>query len=121
GIYVYPEEALTYEVKEQEMRANSGKEDVVLYLGNDAICNTFTAGSFISATCISTPVYNEQWVMYYQNENHPQPTVIFLDKDIIKTVGDFEASEYGAWLMECYELTEEDFFESDAFFILRMK
>ena len=120
GIYVYPDEAKTYAGKEQEMRENSGKEDVVLYLGNDAICNTFTEGSFTSATCISTPVYNEEWVLYYENEKHPQPTVVFLDKDIIKTVEDFEESAYGAWLMERYELTEEDFDEGEAVYILRL-
>lgn len=120
GIYVYPDEAEAYAIKEQEIRDNSGKEDVVLYLGNDAICNTFTEGSFTSATCISTPVYNEEWVLYYENEKHPQPTVVFLDKDIIKTVEDFAASEYGAWLMERYGLTEEDFAEGEAFFVLRL-
>lgn len=121
GIYVYPEEAETYAVKEREMRENSHQEDVVLYLGNDAICNTFTEGSFTSATCISTPVYNEEWVLYYENEKHPQPTVVFLDKDIIKTVVNFEESAYGAWLMERYGLTEEDFEAGEAFYILRLE
>ena len=121
GIYVYPEDAVNDVVKKQEMQEYSGKQDVVLYLGNDAICNTFTEGSFTSATCISTPVYNEQWVMYYQNEEHPQPTVIFVDKDNIETLEKFTATEYGAWILERYEFTEEDFLEGEAFFILRLE
>ncbi len=120
GIYVYPEEAGQYALKEQEIRAYTTKDDVMLYLGDDALCNTFTEGGFTSATCISTPVYNEEWVLYYENEEHSQPTVIFLDKDVSKTWEEFENTAFGTYIMKRYEVEETDVVEEEAFYILRL-
>lgn len=121
GIYVYPEDARMYEAKAAEMQAYSDDEDVVLYLGGDALCNTFSEGAFTSATCISTPVYNEEWVLYYENAKHPEPTILFIDKGTLASVSDFLETEYGAWLRQRYILSEEDFVEEEAFYILRLK
>lgn len=120
GIYVAPEEYQTYQNKEGEIKEYSDEEDCVLYLGDDAICNTFTEGSFTSATCISTPVYNEEWVMYYENETHPFPTVVFVDKTLIKTLEEFAETEFGEWLLEHCECTAEDFIETETFYVLRL-
>lgn len=120
GIYVYPQEAETYAGKEAEVRKYSTQDDVILYLGNDALCNTFTEGEFTSATCISTPIYNEEWVKYYENEKHPQPTVLFLDKDMMADWESFAGTEFGTYLIERYEITASDIVEEEAFYIVRI-
>lgn len=120
GVYVYPEEADRYAEKEREIKAYSDAEDVVLYLGADAICNTFAEGAFTSATCISTPAYNEEWVLYYENESHPRPTVVFLDRDLMEGFADFQRTEFGRYFAERYGITEEDVIEEDAFLIFRL-
>ena len=120
GVYVYPEEADRYAEKKREIKAYSDAEDVVLYLGADAVCNTFAEGAFTSATCISTPAYNEEWVLYYENESHPRPTVVFLDRDLMRSFADFERTEFGRYFAERYGITEEDVIEEDAFFIFRL-
>lgn len=120
GVYVYPEEADRYAEKEREIKAYSDAEDVVLYLGADAICNTYAEGAFTSATCISTPAYNEEWVLYYENESHPEPTVVFLDRDLMESFADFQGTEFGRYFAERYGITEEDVIEEDAFFVFRL-
>lgn len=120
GVYVYPEEADKYAEKEREIQAYSDAEDVVLYLGADAVCNTFAEGDFTSATCISTPAYNEEWVLYYENESHPRPTVVFLDRDLMKSFADFQKTEFGRYFAERCGVTEEDIIEENMFFIFRL-
>lgn len=120
GVWVYPEEAERFEKSEQEIREYATAEDIVLYVGDNAICNTFAEGSFTSATCISTPIYNEEWVMYYENEEHPRPTIVFVDKYALKTLEKFTETEFGEWMLAHYECAEEDFIEEEAFYILRL-
>ena len=120
GVYVYPKDAEKYAEKEKEMRAFSDAKDTVLYLGADAICNTFVSGSFTSATCISTPAYNEEWILYYENEKHPRPTVVFLDKDLLGTFEAFEETEFGRYLVETYAITEADVVEEEMFYIFSL-
>lgn len=120
GIYVTPQELETHKNKESEIKEYSDEEDCILYLGNNAICNTFTEGSFTSATCISTPVYNEEWVMYYENEKHSRPTIVFIDKDAMETLDEFMETEFGVWMSEHYECKEDEFIEAEAFYILRL-
>lgn len=119
GIYVTPEEWETHNKKECEIKEYASETDCILYLGNNAICNTFAEGSFTSATCISTPVYNEEWVMYYDRKDTKQPTVVFLDKDIIETLEEFETSEYGSYLMDEWDITKEDFVETEEFYVCK--
>lgn len=121
GIYVYEQEAESYRKKEQEIKAYSDSEDTILYLGTEAACNTFTEGKFTSATCISTPVFNEEWVQYYENENHPAPTVIFLDKDMIKTADEFFQTPFGAFAAETYQLAEENAIDGEMFLIFKVQ
>lgn len=120
GIWVYPEEAVRFEKSEREISAYATAEDIVLYIGDEAVCNTFAPGVFTSATCISTPIYNEEWVMYYENEEHPFPTIVFVDKYAVGTLEAFTETEFGEWLLERCECEEEDFIEDEAFYILRL-
>ncbi len=117
GVYVYPEEAENYHEKEREIQSYSDSEDVILYLGGEALCNTFTEGKFTSATCISTPVFNEEWVAYYENEKHPQPTVVFVDKENVKNLEDFLQTTFGRFLVEEYGINPQNVVEEDKFYI----
>lgn len=117
GIYVYPEEAENYEEKEREIRSYSDSHDTILYLGGEALCNTFTEGQFTSATCISTPVFNEEWVAYYENEKHPQPTVVFVDKENVKNLEDFLQTTFGRFLVEKYGINPQNVVEEEKFYI----
>lgn len=117
GVYVYPEEAENYHEKEREIQSYSDSEDVILYLGGEALCNTFTEGQFTSATCISTPVFNEEWVAYYENEKHPQPTVVFVDKENVKNQEDFLQTTFGRFLVEKYGINPQNVVEEDKFYI----
>lgn len=120
GIYVTPEEAESHTMKEREIKEYTTKEDCMLYLGNNAICNTFTQGTFTSATCISTPVYNEEWIMYYEKEKSPSPTILFVDKEALQTLEKWRETAFGAWLSKRYEGKAEQFIETEAFYILRL-
>lgn len=120
GIWMYQEDADELKEKAAEIQEYSAESDNILYLGDEPVCNTFTEGDFTSATCISTPVYNEEWVQYYENEKHPQPTVIFVDKDKMETWEKFAETEFGSYLTEKYELTENELIEEEAFYILRL-
>ena len=118
GIYVYPEEAENYEEKEREIRSYSDSHDTILYLGGEALCNTFTEGQFTSATCISTPVFNEEWAAYYENEKHPPPTVIFVDKENVKDLDEFLQTTFGRFLVKKYGIIPENVVEEDKFYIV---
>lgn len=120
GIFIYPDDAEKIKEKTEEIQKYTSATDKMLYLGDEALCNTFTAGSFTSATCISTPVYNEEWVLYYENEMHPQPTVIFVDKDMMKTWTDFAETEFGEYLIERFSIEPEDVIEEKAFYIYKV-
>lgn len=117
GVYVYSEEAENYHEKEREIQSYSDSEDVILYLGGEALCNTFTEGQFTSATCISTPVFNEEWVAYYENEKHPQPTVVFVDKENVKNLEDFLQTTFGRFLVEKYGINPQNVVEKEKFYI----
>ncbi|MDD6058045.1 MAG: hypothetical protein PUB98_07290 [Clostridiales bacterium] len=119
GIYVYPKEAERMAELEREIKAYSDASDTILYLGDEALCNTFAEGRFTSATCISTPIYNEEWVMYYENESHPQPDVIFVDRNTVGSWEEFAKTEFGAYLTERYEIEKEGLIEEKAFYIIK--
>lgn len=120
GVYVSPEEWNAFEERQREIEKYSEARDTILYLGDEAVCNTFTEGQFTAATCISTPVYNEEWVLYYKNQQHPQPTVIFVDKKTVGTWDDFKNTEFGSYLTERYEIKKEDVIEEEALYIYRV-
>jgi hypothetical protein len=121
GIMVYPEEAESLSAKEENIREYTDESDVMLYLGDQALCNTFTDGRFTSATCISTPVFNEEWVDYYEDESHEQPTVIFVDRDNQDTWEEFTGTAFGEYLADRYELKETDATITDKFMILTLE
>jgi hypothetical protein len=118
---VYPDEAESIAVKETEIKENTDETDIMLYLGNQALCNTFTNGTFTSATCISTPVYNKEWVKYYKDDSHPRPTVVFVDRDNMNAWEDFAETTFGEWLIDEYKLEQSKAEITDKFIIIRIR
>lgn len=118
GIFLYEEDALAYEQKRREIREYVTSEDLMLYLGTDALCNLYTEGRFTSASCISTPSYNEQWIRYYETFDCIRPTVVLLDKDFFTSPAEFMETPFGAWLMKQYPSAE--FSGQKAFYILQL-
>ena len=80
-----------------------------------------TEGKFTSATCISTPYYNQEWIQYYEDSRHPQPDIIFLDKKLIATIERFKEYDFGKYLIEKYQIKDSDFVEENRFFIVRLE
>jgi hypothetical protein len=120
GVSVYPDYARTLASKESAIRKYTDESDTLLYLGTDAICNTFSDGSYTSATCISTPLFNEEWVEYYEDESHRQPTVIFVDKEASPTWQYFAESAFGEYLIERYAITDDEIIENTEFYIIEL-
>lgn len=118
GIFLYGGDAGAYQEKQLEIQNYVSPDDLMLYLGTDALCNLYTEGRFTSASCISTPSYNEQWIRYYEAENRARPTVVLLDKDFFASPEDFRDTPFGAWLTEQYPSAE--FEELKAFYILQL-
>jgi hypothetical protein len=121
GIMVYPDEAESIAAKETEIKENTDETDIMLYLGNQVLCNTFTNGTFTSVTSISTPVYDEEWVKYYEDDSHPRPTVVFVDRDNMETWEEFAETTFGEWLIDEYNLEQGEAEITDKFIIIRIK
>ena len=114
----YKEEYLE---KRAEVSGETGEEDNALILCDNAIYNLSSRGTFTSATCISTPVYNEEWVQYYRKEEHGMPTVLFLDRRKFTSLDTFRECEFGAYLTEKYRLSENCWETGKEFYILRLE
>ena len=80
-----------------------------------------STGNFTSATCISTPVYNDEWVQYYAKEEHGMPTVLFLDRRKYANWETFRECEFGAYLTEKYRWNENSWETGKEFYMLRLE
>lgn len=120
GIYVPQEDFDRYTDDYQVIRSQTTKEDRVLFMGTDALCNLYANGTLVTPTTISTPAFNSQWVEYFEMYPEKQPTVIFLAKN---TVDDrekfFEKNEFGIWIAERYDVEYME--ETDSLCILRLR
>lgn len=110
-----------YQEKRAEVSGETGEEDNALILCDNAIYNLSSTGNFTSATCISTPVYNEEWVQYYGKEEHGMPTVLFLDRRKYANWETFRECEFGAYLTEKYRLNENSWETGKEFYMLRLE
>ena len=110
-----------YQEKRAEVSGETGEEDNALILCDNAIYNLSSTGNFTSATCISTPVYNDEWVQYYAKEEHGMPTVLFLDRRKYANWEKFRECEFGAYLTEKYRLNENSWETGKEFYMLRLE
>lgn len=77
------------------------EEDVLLLLGTNALDNIYSGIGMTTPTCISTPRYDIQWVSYFQDPIHKQPSLLLLDKETVRDVKTFfNSNEFGQYLMK---------------------
>lgn len=104
GIWVYPEEEKAYYNKMSAIHENTSPDDVVLYLSCDAIGNFAVNGKYTSVTSHGTVIYNQQWVDYYEEFDHKEPTMIIIDKDKVGDINSFlKNNVFGIWINENYD------------------
>ena len=121
GLHVDAAYAEEYAEKRAEVSGETDGGDNALILCDNAIYNLSSNGTFTSATCISTPVYNEEWVQYYEKEENELPTVLFLDRRKFDSWDSFRDCEFGTWLIEKYGLEKNSWEGEKEFYILRLK
>ena len=105
GIYVKKEDALRFTSDYHTIQENTTKDDQVLFMGTEGLCNLYANGRIVSPTTISTPAFNEQWVEYFELHPEKQPTVIFLAKNTVDNREKFFAKNpFGIWIAKNYNV-----------------
>lgn len=118
GIYVKKEDALRFTSDYHTIQENTTKDDQVLFMGTESLCNLYANGRIVSPTTISTPAFNEQWVEYFELYPEKQPTVIFLAKNTVDNRKKFFAKNpFGIWIAKNYNV--ECMKETDSLCIIR--
>lgn len=118
GIYVKKEDALRFTSDYHTIQENTTKDDQVLFMGTESLCNLYANGRIVSPTTISTPAFNEQWVEYFELYPEKQPTVIFLAKNTVDNREKFFAKNpFGIWIAKNYNV--ECMQETDSLCIIR--
>lgn len=106
GIWLYPKEVELLEKQEEEINNNILASDVPLYISNNPVFNIISDNYITSSNCISTPVYDKQWIEYYNNRDYVFPTRIVLDKNWIEPNSFFEETEFGRYLKDIVDMDE---------------
>lgn len=120
GIYVKKEDALRFTSDYHTIQENTTKDDQVLFMGTESLCNLYANGRIVSPTTISTPAFNEQWVEYFELYSEKQPTVIFLAKNTVDNREKFFAKNpFGIWIAKNYNV--ECMQETDSLCIIRKR
>lgn len=120
GIYVKKEDALRFTSDYHTIQKNTTKDDRVLFMGTESLCNLYANGRIVSPTTISTPAFNEQWVEYFELYPEKQPTVIFLAKNTVDNREKFFAKNpFGIWIAKNYNV--ECMQETDSLCIIRKR
>lgn len=120
GIYVKKEDALRFTSDYHTIQENTTKDDQVLFMGTESLCNLYANGRIVSPTTISTPAFNEQWVEYFELYPEKQPTVIFLAKNTVDNRKKFFAKNpFGIWIAKNYNV--ECMQETDSLCIIRKR
>lgn len=120
GIYVKKEDALRFTSDYHTIQENTTKDDQVLFMGTESLCNLYANGRIVSPTTISTPAFNEQWVEYFEVYPEKQPTVIFLAKNTVDNREKFFAKNpFGIWIAKNYNV--ECMQETDSLCIIRKR
>lgn len=105
GIYVYEQDAQRLSSANQMIHSSSHEEEQLLFMGTEGILNLATKGHFVSPTTISTPAFNEQWVLYFKEHPNKVPTKIIIAKNTIDDTDKFfTKNPFGIWIREQYDL-----------------
>ena len=98
---VYPDEASDYYAKIEDLKSHLDETDTVIYLGSDMIMQTVHGGRFSTPTGTDTPVFDEQWVVYYRDKAYVIPDVYIIDKESIENMERFIETDFGQYLNQC--------------------
>lgn len=111
-IYVTEREHIQYHSKMEMMQKYVGVENTVLYMGGDAYLYFLIGNQIGVSTTISTPVFDETMVEYYNRYPYKQPDILFIDKYYYNLAELEELGAFWTWLDDEYDFSgaiEEDF------------
>ena len=117
GLYIYPEDKISYSLRKKDIDDNLTEKDIVLILSQDPIYNIYAPCRFSSVTALTTPIYGNQWVEYYKNRNYVQPTMVLIDKQYLDVDVLLNQTAFGEYLK--MEYTENSLYETEGFWVLR--
>lgn len=104
GIYVYEKDAKRFNAYADAINKNTDSSSRLLFLGTEQIANMYSNGTFVTPTTISTPAFNEQWVLYFKKHPDKLPDVVAIAKNTIDNREKFFAKNpFGIWLAERYD------------------
>lgn len=107
-IYVYSDEAQYYRDCITQLEGKILKEDCVLVISDNPIMNMVFSAKYTTVTALTTPVYDEQWVKYYEEKRYQEPTLIVVDKKYHSDLELFLTETlFGKFLQDKYSLYEE--------------
>ena len=98
---VYPDEASDYYAKIEDLKAHLDEADTATYLGSDMIMQIVHGGKFSAPTGTNTPVFDEQWVVYYRDKAYVIPDVYIIDKERVENIEKFIETDFGQYLNRC--------------------
>lgn len=120
GIYVYERDAKRFNAYEEAIKENTDSNSRLLFLGTEQIANMYTNGTFVTPTTISTPAFNDQWVIYFEKYTDKVPDVVAIAKNTIDNREKFFAENpFGKWLSERYDT--ESMWEDEYICIIKKK
>ncbi len=120
GIFLLPEDCKRYENDHEVIQEITKNGESLLFLGTEGILNLSAKSSFVSPSTISTPAFNEQWVLYF--DRHPQliPQVVVIAKNTVDNRDKFfSMNPFGKWLDERFDT--EGMEETEYLCIIRRK
>lgn len=75
------------------------KNKQLLYIGSNSLAYILTESNVCAPLTISTPIYDEQWVIYY-NKISTIPDKIIIDKSFYENIEMFQNTILGKYLLE---------------------
>lgn len=104
GISVTEQEHIQYHSKMATLQKYVGVEDSVFYMGSDLYLYFLIGNQIAVPTSISTPIFDQSVVEYYERYPYKMPDIIFVDKYYVDLdTAEFDA-DFEAWLSENYDL-----------------
>ncbi len=119
GISVTEQEHIQYHSKMATLQKYVGVEDSVFYMGSDLYLYFLIGNQIAVPTSISTPIFDQSVVEYYDRYPYKMPSIIFVDKYYVNLDAMEFDETFGEWLKKNYDL--ENVIEEDAAQIIYRK
>lgn len=79
GLWLNRADAEDYELKYRAVMNSVGSDDRMLYIGRDVLMYQAAGSRVATCNCISTPIFDEQLLSWYEKYPEKKPTKILLD------------------------------------------